>query len=353
MLATSLSLLAVLGLSGLAIDLGRMYIAKHEAQNYVDAASLRAALELNGTQTGLQNARDTVAASVNRWNFGFNPFSGALVEFAPSAAGPWESNPPTAANHLSVRVTGQANVPMTLMQTIIQQATRPVRAMAISSQVSKTKFREGLFPFSPFAHPPSAQLPGADPITGLTPGQIYTLRWAASPKLNNQNTTCSGDRYQDVLDIAQAGGGEERGFIENTSASIIRQSIVYDYQSVFRQVGDSVTMTGGAKQTMQDAIVERIRQDTDTTSNTFAEYFNGGRTRGNGRRLVAAPINLGAPGGYQIVQIGAFYLLDESTYLSAQGGNKPFCAEYVGAYVQGSTGPGAGGPGYYVVRLQE
>ncbi len=76
---------------------------------------------------------------------------------------------------------------------------------------------------------------------------------------------------------------------------------------------------------MRDALVERVRQDSDTTSTTFAEYLANGQ--GNGRRIVAAPINLGEPGGYRIVQIGAFFLLTQDEYLSAMGGNKPFCAE--------------------------
>ncbi len=63
------------------------------------------------------------------------------------------------------------------------------------------------------------------------------------------------------------------------------------------------------------------------------------------------PINLGEPGGNIIVQIASFFLLPDSHYQSAQGGNKPFCAEFVGNYVQGAPGPGGGGVGYHVVRL--
>jgi hypothetical protein len=187
----------------------------------------------------------------------------------------------------------------------------------------------------------------------LKPGQIYTLRWSPTAKVNNPNTICAGDAYEEMIDIAKAGGGEERGYIEDTSADILREAIVFDRQTVFREVGDSVWMAGGAKQTQKDALVERVRQDTAAgrAASTFNQYFNGGHPIGNGRRLVAAPINVGQPGGYVIVQIGAFYLLNEEDYLAAAGGNKPFCAEYVGAFVQGSSGPGAGTPGYYVVRL--
>lgn len=351
LLFTGIAICVVMGITGLAVDLGRMYVARNETQAYVDATALEAALELNGTSAGFQNARDVAAASANRWNFGHNSFANAVVEFSQDSAGPWDPNPATAADYRFVRISADVDVPMTFMRTLAQGATRQVSASAAAGQMPQTGFREGLFPFSPFAHPPGIQEPGADPVSGLVPGKIYTLRWSASPKVNNANSMCAGDMYQEMIDIARAGGGEERGFIEDTSADVVRKAIVYDYQTVFREVGDSVVMTGGAKQTIRDALVERCRQDSNRTAETFAEYFNGGYTTGNGRRLVAAPINLGAPGGYLIVQIGAFFLQKEDDYLEAMGGNKPFCAEYVGAYVQGAAGPGAGNPGYYVVRL--
>ena len=43
MVATALSLPMLLGVCGLAIDIGRMYITKNEAQAFADSASLSAA----------------------------------------------------------------------------------------------------------------------------------------------------------------------------------------------------------------------------------------------------------------------------------------------------------------------
>ncbi len=107
-------------------------------------------------------------------------------------------------------------------------------------------------------------------------------------------------------------------------------------------------MTGGAKQTQQDSIINRVRQDTDWASGSYAEYLVNGT--GNGRRLIAVPINTWSP-DYRVVGFAAFFLLDSSEYQSATGGNKPFCAEYIGPYVQGSAHQGAGGAGAFVVRL--
>jgi hypothetical protein len=214
-----------------------------------------------------------------------------------------------------------------------------IRANSAAGQEIRTSFREGLFPFSPYAHDVNAP-----PHYGLALGQKYTLRWAATPKLN-QNT-CAGDNDATTIALATAGGGEERGFIESTSSDLIRATIEQDYQTVTRTIGDQVNMTGGTKQTQVTSMHNRINQDTDPTSATFSAYVS--KRAGNGRRIVAAPINTGSP-DYRIVQIGAFFLLPASEY--PNGGNKAFCAEYVGAWLQGSTRQAAADSGAYVAQL--
>ena len=44
------------GMLGLTTDLGRVYIVKNELQAFVDASSVAAALQLNGSQSGLTAA---------------------------------------------------------------------------------------------------------------------------------------------------------------------------------------------------------------------------------------------------------------------------------------------------------
>ena len=48
LIATGACIVSLLGMLGLAIDLGRVYIAKNEAQSYTDTAALAGALKLNG-----------------------------------------------------------------------------------------------------------------------------------------------------------------------------------------------------------------------------------------------------------------------------------------------------------------
>src|SRR6266849_3472741 len=63
LLATAMCAVGLFGMAGLAIDIGRMYITKNEAQGYADAAALAAAQQLDGTASGLTNADSAVSAS--------------------------------------------------------------------------------------------------------------------------------------------------------------------------------------------------------------------------------------------------------------------------------------------------
>lgn len=345
--------IVLLGAVGLSVDLGRVYVAKGELQTFTDSASLAATLELDGTWDGINRAREQVSLNRNRWNFGTTTVTSRAVYFSENSSGPWEAAPTQPKGYRYTRVIAEAQVPLLFVPAVFQSrgggggpaaflllagGTARVRADSESGQVPQGAFREGLFPFSPLAHN------SVGPHFGLQRGQRYTLRWASNPRLN-QNV-CPGDNTAAMITLAEAGGGSERGFIEETSSAVIRDAIERDVQTVWRSIGDTVVMTGGAKQTQLTSLVNRINQDSDRTSMTYSEYV--AANRGNGRRLVGAPINSGYP-TYRIVQMGAFFLLPVTEYDA--GGNKPFCAEYVGAWVQGASHKGVDESGAFVVRL--
>lgn len=351
LVTTAVSAVALIAMVGFSVDLGRVYIAKSEAQVFADSAALAAAAQLDGSLAGIADARAAVAANGNKWHFNSRPFSTVTVEFAQNIGGPWVASPDPATGYRFVRVAPEINVNLMFLPVVVPNWQQLVRAKAVAAQVPKTQFREALFPFSPFARS------NVGPYFGLTPGTLYTLRWASNPTLKpgqGNSNVCEGDRSQAIVDLAQAMGGSERGFIEETSASNIRATVVDDYQTVFRSVGDLVQFTGGAKQTILDALTTRILQDTDSQSLTFAQYLN--RGTGNGRRIVACPLNDGGnpPGvNHRIVGIGAFFLQRTGEY--GNGGNQTWCAEYIGAWVQGSRKKGVGDNvnGAFVVRLVE
>jgi hypothetical protein len=351
LVASAIAAVIVIGAVGMAIDLGRMFVVKNESQNFVDSAALAAASELDGSTNGLLRAAAVPSQINQKYDLGQYTFQEVAVRFALDPGGPWTELASASTRSRFVRVSATARPRLYFLPLLVGQDRATVISTAAAGQVEKTSFREGLFPFSPFAHDTS------DPVHfGLTPGQSYTLRWPANPRLPNSrgqgSNMCPGDRSQQLLDLAQAMGGEERGFIEQTSANIIRQTVINDYQSVYRQIGDLIDMTGGAKQTILNALLTRINQDTDSTSYSYSDYVAAGR--GNGRRIVGAPINDGGtpPGtNYRMIGIGAFFLRPTGEY--GAGGNQAWCAEYIGSWVQGVNHRGVEESGAYVVRLVE
>ncbi len=352
LVATSVSAIVLVSGMGVAIDMGKMYIAKSELQAFVDSASVSAALELDGTSAGIARAKAAAAATGLKWNFNSTTTSAPTVEFAANGAGPWAVTPSNASGHRWARVTSTQQVKMFFLPVLVKKYQTPVQSRSVAAQVAKTIWREGLFPFSPYAHN------ATPPDFGLQRGDHYTLRWPSNPTMGNKHgagsNMCPGDRKMAILNMAEAAGGSERGYIEESSANNIRLTIEEDYQTIQRGIGDIVTMTGGAKQSQLDSLEDRIAQDTNTTAATYADYIASGT--GNRRRIIAAPINDGgSPMGSnnRIVGIGAFFLRPTNQY--GNGGNQAWCAEYIGPYVQGSLRPGVGDGtnGSFVVRLTE
>src|SRR5213083_1615083 len=99
---------AILGAIGMAVDVGRAFIAKNETQVFCDAAALAATLKLDGTSTGITKAKAAVTSSVNTWNMNSASVASPTVDFATSATGPWLTTPSPATGYIYTRV--QASV---------------------------------------------------------------------------------------------------------------------------------------------------------------------------------------------------------------------------------------------------
>src|SRR5690349_783791 len=87
LIATALGLLAIVGMAGITVDLGRMYIAKNELMAYTDAASIAAAVQLDGTSAGITRAQNAGAAMgtgahAMGWDFATKQITGATYQFA-------------------------------------------------------------------------------------------------------------------------------------------------------------------------------------------------------------------------------------------------------------------------------
>jgi len=136
----SVTLLLLLAMVGLAFDLGRVYIARNEAQVFTDAAALAAAAKLDGTSTGIEKAREAVGRLPMRWNFGTKEFTGVVIEFSGDGS-KWEKNPKDAAAAM-VRVTAPSNeVEITFLRAVGGPAvfTVPAHAVAATNPVRLTQ----------------------------------------------------------------------------------------------------------------------------------------------------------------------------------------------------------------------
>jgi Flp pilus assembly protein TadG len=333
---------ALFGASGMAVDLGRMFIARNELQSIADATAVAAALRLNGEDAGVTRAKAEVEAlrQRNLWHLGTTqvPAGNVTIEFGrwnPLTSQPeaWAPTPGSAAQYAFTRVRVRAEVPVYFMAALTGGTSSPVSASAIAGQLV-TNNPQGLFPFTPMAHD------SAGPDFGLAKGVEYTLKWASAPKLVGGNpNVCAGDREQKWLDLAESRGADNRGYYGSQDASEIRDQIGNDAPVRAYSIGDYIELSGGAKSTVKDILVERILQDRDHDTETFNEY----RDRGHSRRLITVPISdpTSVPQN-RVLGYGRFFLKKLNFYQTAQG-NDEWCAEYVGpAAPEGGDSKGAG-----------
>jgi uncharacterized membrane protein len=125
------------GMAGLAIDLGRMYIAKNEAQTYADGAALAAAMQLDGTPSCLTRADAAVSAQLNKWNFSTTTFGGTVREYSADGSTGWAaSDTAVAADMRYARVKASVNnVALFFLPITGTATTATVNATAIAGQV--------------------------------------------------------------------------------------------------------------------------------------------------------------------------------------------------------------------------
>jgi uncharacterized membrane protein len=137
LIAMSITMLLLLAVMGLAFDLGRVYIARNEAQVFTDAAAMSAASKLDGSSAGLAKARAAVARLPMRWNLGTQEFTGVVVEFSADGV-KWERDPGNISSVTQARVTAPANgVEITFLRAVGGPAffTVPAHAAAATNPV--------------------------------------------------------------------------------------------------------------------------------------------------------------------------------------------------------------------------
>ncbi len=128
----------LLGLAGLAIDIGRMYVIRAELQSFTDAAALSAALELNGTDSGIARARTGAGRLANgphamRWDMGTQPITNIVTSFSSDQA-TWQEQPKQAANFRFVRVIASQPAPVIFLRIFQPLTSTTVAAASVAAK---------------------------------------------------------------------------------------------------------------------------------------------------------------------------------------------------------------------------
>jgi Flp pilus assembly protein TadG len=325
LLTTTVCLLVLIGIAGLGLDLGRMYIAKNELQGFADAAALAAAFELDGTTLGIARAAAIAntgpGTTPNGWQYGSQSPS-VQVEFSTASTAGWqsESSITTAANYRFVRVVASGNLPLTLMQALQLGSDRNMRAAAVAGQSEDRTCGIGCAPFSPDA--PNPALSG----WGFVPGQLYTIKWAP----HGQRTAgtmgmCAGDTAAGTPDPP----GSDRGYIDvgqgGGDSGLYSAVVNQDFPANEMYLGETISVVTGGKE-VPGALANRFAQDTDIDSPNYASYL--ARNAGNGRRLIRVPVN--NPATNQIIGFVTLFLQAAPRPVCGNN-NDACCAEFVTA----------------------
>src|SRR5579862_8492785 len=112
----------MIGMLGLAFDLGRMFIVKNELQTFVDASAIAACRLLDGSQLGVQNAHNLATAGPlgssrpNGWNFDVNTIANITDTYATSFTGTYDNYATASSNGTNnyrfINVTANATLPL-------------------------------------------------------------------------------------------------------------------------------------------------------------------------------------------------------------------------------------------------
>jgi hypothetical protein len=361
----SLAAISIIGALGMAVDVGKMFIAKNETQAYADSAALGAALMLDGTTTGITNAKAAVTNSNNTWNLDSTAFSSPTVTFATATAGPWSTNPSPATGYIYVRVATTVSMNLYFMPVVTGQLTQSITSTATAGQIPISSFTQGLAPYSAIA------TNNTPPNFGLVVGNSYDIQWPVynSGGCNPANPStcfggsgpCAGDSATAQQSVVNNWGQSSSGYWGASSNSTIEQEILNVIQMEPVSVGTNIQpiLTSGQKQSQANYLDERASEDistdyvvpqnkqhyTDNMPSTVTTYQSGIR---NGRRLLPVPVVLPSTStNTSVVGYGAFLLYSNGAasnfYKTMTNGNDAFCALYAGPYQVGGIGTGGGG----------
>lgn len=349
----AIAAITLIGMLGLAVDIGRMFIAKNETQNYCDSAALAAALALDGTLSGITNAQNAVSNSANAWNLNTATVKNPVVTFATSLSGPFVASPRPAAGYNFARVSATVAMQLYFIPVIVAQTAANVVSSATAAQVDLTSIPRGLAPYT------AVSTNTTGPNFGLVVGNSYDIHWPqfngtrngcgpGNPDKCFNSPPCPGDVKASEVAVISNWGASTSGYWGSNSNNTIAKEILDVIQIQPIVAGDNIApiLSSGNKASQARYLDERASQDINTTDNTPSAYF---AALHNFRRLLGVPIvDPVDPTHTIVIGFGQFLLLangpgPSNYYARTTNGNDPFCAIYVGTFNIGGGGPGTGG----------
>src|SRR5260370_10864606 len=362
LITMAIAAIATVGALGMAVDVGRAFIAKNETQSFCDAAAYAAVLKLSVTSCGITTATAGFTNAVNPWNMNTASVSNPSVDFATSANGPWSKNPSPATGYIYARVQASVDMPMYFIPVVINwvlpdsqtgRYTQTVNTAAIAGQIPQTTFDRGLAPYTVVSTNPGA----AD--FALVVGNRYDIQWPAyngtragctpsTPAGCFVPPPCSGESFASKAAVASYWGANLSGYWGSNSNSLINAEVLDNVQTSPITLGQNIftILTSGNKKAEAKALDTRVQEDGDYSDNDLTSYY--ANQNSNYRRFTAFPLvtprTTHTP---PVLGFASFFLVSDgsaaSTYYEAGSGNDPYCAVYAGSYLPGGSGPPASG----------
>jgi uncharacterized membrane protein len=138
LIVTAISMTLLLGLAGLGIDIGRMYVIRAELQSFTDAAALSAAIELNGTESGVARARIGAGRLASgphamRWDMGTQAITDIATSFSADNK-TWQEQPKKAGDYRFVRVVATEPAPVIFLRIFQPLTSTNVAAASVATK---------------------------------------------------------------------------------------------------------------------------------------------------------------------------------------------------------------------------
>ncbi|MEW5978879.1 MAG: Tad domain-containing protein [Acidobacteriota bacterium] len=352
------SLVVLLGMGGLAFDLGMLYNVKTDLQNAVDAAALAGAWKLNGTNQGINDAVTSAQAAANTYKFQDHPISLATsdITFSTQRDTGYQTasaviSAGNAANIRFVRA-GKSTVMDLYMIKIIPGvgSTQTVASFAVAGQSPPlNEICDGIVPLSPVPQE------GGGDISQYTPGYYYTYRLAPG---NDVGSVGPGNYL--LLDFCDALAAQ--GIDCNSGGATIRDLLSGATRGCIPLNIPICTKPGVTAGPVRQGLNDRFDQDTNRTEYTggtsvtwqYNRYVqpNDPGPAGNGKRVMVVPFVSTAQGHWEPFDSGKncpVYILNYGCFFMRErvpgGSGLDIKGEYIGrCNVNGYFDPNATPP---------